>query len=444
MISTQNRLKNQPQKNQQPNGWVGSGILVGLCCSLLGTQASEAASFTFTKIADNKNSLFTGSNSWNGAINDQGTVAFYASSGIFESGIFTGDGNQVTTIANADILATVFPNPYPYPANYLIRSLVDINNQNTVAFSASASLLFGNVRRSGIFISNQGNIREVDGLISGRREGENLGGLDLNNQNALVTYVAYGGFQIDPTETITLYNNIGTDNQSSTIIAQGKWSNSQTGGITSLGSPSLNDQGNVLFSSVFRDISATDPQPPYLTPLIRQQENSQIVVTNNFERFRPSAINDQNKVAFLSTDNQGETGNFTFEKGNLTNIVNNQGLFSSFESIDINNQDTLAFSATLSTGKKGIFIGADPIADKVISVGDSLFGSTITKVDFFGDKGLNNNGQIAFFAALADGTEGIFRADPSSVPSKPVPEPTSIFSLLALGLGSWFVLRQSC
>jgi hypothetical protein len=59
----------------------------------------------------------------------------------------------------------------------------------------------------------------------------------------------------------------------------------------------------------------------------------------------------------------------------------------------------------------GIFTGPDPVGNKVISVGDSLFGSIVRNLGFFRD-GLNNQGQIAFFASFADGTQGIYRADP--------------------------------
>lgn len=50
----------------------------------------------------------------------------------------------------------------------------------------------------------------------------------------------------------------------------------------------------------------------------------------------------------------------------------------------------------------GIYTGPDRVADKVIATGDSLFGSTVTDLAFDRD-GMNNKGQIAFTAHLADG-----------------------------------------
>ena len=73
----------------------------------------------------------------------------------------------------------------------------------------------------------------------------------------------------------------------------------------------------------------------------------------------------------------------------------------------------------------GIFTGLDTVRDRVVMAGDPLAGSTIKQLDF-GPFGLNNSGQIAFWAALNDGRTGIFVVTA-------VPEPTST-ALLATGL----------
>jgi hypothetical protein len=85
----------------------------------------------------------------------------------------------------------------------------------------------------------------------------------------------------------------------------------------------------------------------------------------------------------------------------------------------------------LDTGVTGIFTGADPIADKVIAIGDTLFGSRVTSLSF-SNKGLNNSGQLAFVAGLENGISGVFRADPQP-PVQSVPEPSSVLGLLAVG-----------
>jgi hypothetical protein len=95
----------------------------------------------------------------------------------------------------------------------------------------------------------------------------------------------------------------------------------------------------------------------------------------------------------------------------MTTIADSSGLFSGFWSPALNDEGTVAFSASLDTGEIGIFTGPDPIANKVIATGDTLFGSTVTSLQFF-NQGLNNLNQLTFSAAFADGGSGIFRADP--------------------------------
>ena len=54
----------------------------------------------------------------------------------------------------------------------------------------------------------------------------------------------------------------------------------------------------------------------------------------------------------------------------------------------------------------GIYTGGDPVADKVIEVGDALAGSTVTQLKFT-RSGLNNADEVAFRAELADGRQVI-------------------------------------
>jgi hypothetical protein len=113
----------------------------------------------------------------------------------------------------------------------------------------------------------------------------------------------------------------------------------------------------------------------------------------------------------------------------LAPIVNNNAAsaFSDLFAPSINDLGSVAFLADLKKGGSGIFTGPDPAANKVIAIGDPLFGSTVTALQF-SSQGLNNSGQVAFWASLADGRQVIVRADPLAVP-----EPTS-FALLSLGV----------
>ena len=125
-------------------------------------------------------------------------------------------------------------------------------------------------------------------------------------------------------------------------------------------------------------------------------------------------INNNGLIAFEGRLNQaGEPISIytTTDGSSFDTFVDVAGPYDVFDTHAINDSGVIAFSVSLDSGPRGIFTGADPIADKVIEEGDALFGSTVTSV-FFYHHGLNNGGQIAFRASLADGRDVIVRADP--------------------------------
>jgi hypothetical protein len=85
--------------------------------------------------------------------------------------------------------------------------------------------------------------------------------------------------------------------------------------------------------------------------------------------------------------------------------------FSNFGLAAINNVGTVAFVASLRAGGTGIFIGPDPVSDRVVKTGDSILGLTLASISFLRG-GLNDHGQIAFFARFSGGVSGVVRADP--------------------------------
>lgn len=155
----------------------------------------------------------------------------------------------------------------------------------------------------------------------------------------------------------------------------------------------------------------------------------------NFQTFASASINDSETVAFLAafdadSDGTASTGIFTSQDGELTNIADTSGIFSAFGSeAAINNQGVVAFLAELDNGVTGIFTGTE-LSDKVIAVGDQLAGSQVVSLVFSQD-GLNDSGQLAFGAVLADNRQVIFRAEA-------VPEPGESM-VLVLTLGIFFV-----
>jgi hypothetical protein len=145
-----------------------------------------------------------------------------------------------------------------------------------------------------------------------------------------------------------------------------------------------------------------------------------------FSFFNSPSNNDGGTVVFWAGLDAGGTGIFTSDGTTTTTIADTGGPYTFFfSSPSINRGGTVAFQA-FHTGGNGIFTGPDPVADKVIAIGDPLSGSTVTTV-IFSREGLNDMGQVAFVARLADDTQALYRADPEDggdpVPPGPVPLP---------------------
>ncbi len=189
---------------------------------------------------------------------------------------------------------------------------------------------------------------------------------------------------------------------------------------------SLNDNGTVAFGAqldTFVSGIFTGSGGPITT----------IADSNGpFNGFGGPSLNNSGTVAFSETHFEAG-GIFTGSGGPITTIV---PFFESFGvgSPSLNNSGTVAFYAQLLTGEGGIFIGPDPLADKVIGIGDTLFGSTVAEL-FMDRESLNDTGQIAFFYALVDGRAGVALANPLVTAA---PEPSTLALLIAGLLGAVF------
>jgi len=124
----------------------------------------------------------------------------------------------------------------------------------------------------------------------------------------------------------------------------------------------------------------------------------------------PLAMNSGGQVAWLARLDSGAQAVFL---GNMQIVAGATDIGDFFDAVALNDAGQLAFLREQFTtpNVKGIYTGPDAVADKVIATGDSLFGSRVTDLAFDRD-GLNNAGQIAFAATLADGRTVVVRADP--------------------------------
>lgn len=402
--------------------WLPLASLASIALTSL--TAKEAFAFTFTKIADDSASLNFDNVSFgpDPAINDNGRVVFLTNLDTGGEGIFTSDGESITTIATASDTSEF--------GNFgTFRSSPVINNENTVAFNAFLST--GNPRSffgGGVFTVRDGVTNFID--VSNLAPAAFLGQPAINDKGTIAISAS--------TSTTSIYTlNDGTPNL---VVDSSKIFDS----VFLVG---INNQGTVSFQGTLDTGSKGIFTINNATITTIADSNSP------FDFFLGGSVNNSGAVAFaafpdfqdfLSGDGGG--GIFVNNGGVTTLIVDNTGQFRTFGNPAINDSGNVAFQATLDTGTTGIFTGSNPLVDKVISTGDTLEDSTVTNLSFsrFLNKGLNNFGQIAFYAELADGTRGIFRANPNVPSPKPVPEPTTILGLLLIGgLSASSVLKRN-
>jgi hypothetical protein len=171
--------------------------------------------------------------------------------------------------------------------------------------------------------------------------------------------------------------------------------------LSALGNADINASGKVVFRAVLMD--GTEGI------FLAAGGYRDVVDTNNpnLAGFLDPVMNNAATVgsaAFLSAGGQVA---FTADARGI-NARTNSSSFSSIDFVSINNSGAIAFFATETIGRDGIFIepaaGSDPIP--VIETGDPLFGSTVVAFTI-GRFCLNDAGSITFRYLLADGRSGI-------------------------------------
>lgn len=370
---------------------------VSVSLSLL--SISEACAYTFTKIADSRSSFNSFSSFPRPSINNQGTVAFAADLDAGGNGIFIGNGGAITTITDTN-------GPFSF-----VYSDFSINDKGTVVFAADLD-----AGGNGIFI-NSGGVTTT--IVDSSGSFATVFTPSINNEGT----VAFQAFLDTGGEGIFTSSGglVATIAETSDLFVR-------------FFGPSINDRGTVAFGTLLALSSEGDG-------IFTSSDGSIANIANDSGSFNDfgalynafPSINNEGTVAFGAIQTKG-TGIFIGNGGVITSIaitsISNPFFFSGFDFIpSINNSGTVAFLANLSTqpGAVGIFTLSGGVIDKVIATGDRLFGSTVTNLKFFRE-GLNDAGQVAFYASLADGTQGIFRADPESVS-----EPASALSPLRVG-----------
>jgi len=352
---------------------VSLGVLVSGFYLLPFSSGTDLQRFTFVKIADTQDGVYR---SFNRApiIDDQGRVIFRADLSNGEQGIFVGDGNMLEQIASTTGDFKNFPRHPTMSRNGKIAFLTHLDDGN-VAYFQGPSL--------------------ANDLLFSDSTYEELGDIAINNFGTMA-------FKAKPPEGNDWRRRIfmgGTHRP----LEVPESAHSQ------LGLPSINNNGIVAFS-VGDEVWTSDG---HTSQMISNSDDPYFLYS------RP-IINDAGVVvvqALLTDQEIGvEKRIVKLEGGNSETIVSTHGPFKEFFSHhSMNNDGVIVFSALLDWEEEGLFIGPNLQRDTIIARGDRLFGELIAKGGgpIISNQSINDAGQVTFFAQLENGTEGIFRADPT-------------------------------
>lgn len=332
--------------------------------------------------------------------NNGGTVAYYADLIGGGKGIFTSTGVRTPTL----IVDTQGSSKFSSFGQGL-----SINKTGTVAFFATLK-----TGATGIYTSN--GIGEPK-LIASTTEGYSFNpGLSINDKGEVAFSAMKSGvqqiFKYDTSQVINISNCMAAGNTASQcpLTGQGVYNylNAQA--------PSINNDGIVAFVSM-NGLFTSNGGPS--NPILPSSTYF------SFGSYREANINDNGLVSAYAHLNNGAAGQTSgvgqvliSSDGSPTggsivagnNVTLGQTGFYYVGTTSINDKGKIAFMANQVTGKNGIFIGADAVKDKIIGVGDTLLGSTVQEL-FFDRNGLSNDNEISFWAKLANGVSGIFRAN---------------------------------
>jgi hypothetical protein len=366
--------------------------------------ATLVAGPTFTLIADTSGPL--DSLGLFPSINGAGTVAFNGSPGLGTAGIYIGSGGAVSTIA--EFQGPAFSSSSVSPPT--------INGTGTVAFAALS--INGSSEIQTVYASSGGALTTI--AQTGSTFQTFFGIPAINGAGT----VAFGAIRSDASEGIFT----GQGGPLTTVAQTG----SMFASFHSDGGPSINSAGTVAFTADRgggQGLGVFASQGGNLTTIALTAPGFTVL------EGRPG-INGAGTVAFLASSLiNGQTTQGIFTGSGEAPTLLSTGNFSGTPAI--NDSGTVAYNELVGNGGEALFTkaGPDSPAYEIIATGDSLFGSAVTDLGL-STFGLNDAGQVAFGAQLADGRLVIVRADPGAVP-----EPSSVW-LLVLGVLGLVVLQS--
>jgi hypothetical protein len=379
-----------------------TGLSVALGAILSDAQAQSAPQYTFTRVADSVEDGFDPNSFGCAAINERGDIAFRA-------GRVARDGfNTVPGIYRADADGTLTTIAEDKKRFVSIGFNPSINDSGQVSFAAridggkkpdTEAILRGDGKKLTTIATTMGPFRFFGFDTSISDSGEVVFTAELDEEFGSDEGLFSGS---GPRSGVT------THYLASTSAFDG-----------SDARPSINNSGDIVFvesidsargifvgqEGEFTQIAAADPTVGLGVPI---SNNAGTVV---FQRSFFDEATQQFVEEIVKIDADGTS----------TVVADTRGEFSSFgfRPPSLNDAGDVAFLATLDDfSTSGIFVGPDPVADRVISTGDQLDGATVKNITFC-EEGLSDSGELAFVAQLdapetPDGFRtAVFRATPT-------------------------------
>ncbi len=307
------------------------------------------------------------------SVNDAGVVAFQAALHGGITGVFTGDGGPVSQAVAPPVIAAVTSHP-------------DVNGSGALSFYGE---LAGG--RQGVFLIRDGRLTT---LADTRGPFASIGplGPTMNDDGV----VAFRGDRRKGGSGIFLAEG---DPISTVADADGPWSRFH-------GLPVINGSGTVVFRADRKD---------GVEGVYAARAGSIRAVVETGEAFAEighfPTVNDRGTVAFVATRRSGELGIFTADDDRLTQLDDAGGSWESHRGALITGAGEVIRIATPHGGSLGLFSGPDPTADRILAIGDSLFGSIVA--EFASNQvSVSGTGHLAIRASLTDGRQLILRVDP--------------------------------
>lgn len=340
----------------------------------MATAGAQTTTWVFTTVADSRGEFAEFSLP---AINDNGQVAFTAT---FDNGatgaiVYRADGGTLVPIADTSgPLQGLFGEP-------------TINLTGTVAFSAS---LDGG--GDAVLTGSGAGLTTVASTLADNLNA--IGATPFINDPGDVVFFADRALASDSEAILK-----GSGGALVTVV-------DESGPYGSLGeSPSIDAGGLVAFGA------AIDAGGFGLFTTTDGVVVNTLASSTGFTVLQDYGINNNSEVVVRGTDTTGVTSLSVRGNGAAQAFVDDVGIFNQLGPAGVSESGTVAFHATLDEGLNAIFAGGVLLYEAAIAVGDPLNGSTVTQFEL-GPQPVTTTGPFAFWAKLADGTEGVYVASP--------------------------------